>query len=174
MFYKYLHNWKEERILKSHGFDFYISMIDNTPLTRRLEAIAGDTFNVKVKEQRSDHHSNIKPSYMSSIIKGFMIYRSVDLNIKNYNYIQAESFISVKHVNGRENFMRILKNRSLGSYILKSKRFKKRSVKFKIIKDRVVKNTLYIFKNKKLEVNEIFPLNYTLQKTNILEARKNI
>ena len=50
MFYKYLHNWKEERILKSHSFDLYMSMIDNTPLTRRLEAIAGNTFNVKVKE----------------------------------------------------------------------------------------------------------------------------
>ena len=174
MFYRYLNNWKEERVLKNHSFNFYMSMIDNTPLTRRLEAIAGNSFNVKVKEQRSDHHRNIKPFYTSSIIRGFMIYRSVDLSINHSKYIQAESFMSIKHVNGRESFMKILKNRSLGSYILKAKRFKKKSVKYKIIRDKVLKNTLYVYKNKKLEVNEIFPLSYTLQRTNILQARKNI
>ena len=81
MFYRYLNNWKEERVLKNHSFNFYMSMIDNTPLTRRLEAIAGNSFNVKVKEQRSDHHRNIKPFYTSSIIRGFMIYRSVGTRV---------------------------------------------------------------------------------------------
>ena len=67
MFYRYLNNWKEERVLKNLSFKFYMSMIDNTPLTRRLEAIAGNAFNINVKEQRSDHHRNIKPFYTSSL-----------------------------------------------------------------------------------------------------------
>ena len=76
-----------------------------------------------------------------------------------------------RHIYGRDRFLRILGSRSLGTYILKTKRFEKKEVVYKIISDLVHRIVTYKNGKKVIYVNEIFPKDFRLEKTSILNAR---
>ena len=76
-----------------------------------------------------------------------------------------------KYISGKERFLKILGSRSLGTYILKPKRFKKRQVIYKLINNRVHRVAIYKNKRKTIYVNEIFPKDFCLKKISILHAR---
>ena len=170
MSYRYLKNWKNERILHSLNTNTRLSIIDNNPLTTRLMEKSGHNFKVHVLKQTTMHTkslsqiNNIKPREIG-------IYRNVVLSTDHYPNIQAHTFMSEKYISGKERFLKILGSRSLGTYVLRPKRFKKKQVIYKLINNNVHRIAIYKSGRKTIYVNEIFPRNFCLEKISILHAR---
>ena len=170
MSYKYLKNWKNERILHSLNTNTRLSIIDNNPLTNRLMGKAGHNFKVHVLKQTTIHNktlsqiNNIKPSEIG-------IYRSVILSTDHYPNIQAHTFMPEKYISGKERFLKILGTRSLGLYLLKPKRFQKKEVFYKIVSNSIHRIAIYKNGKKIIYVNEIFPKDFSLEKISVLNAR---
>ena len=59
MSYKYLKNWKNERILNTLKKKTRLSIIDNNPLTNRLMSKVGHNFRVEVLKQASVYHKSL-------------------------------------------------------------------------------------------------------------------
>ena len=59
MSYKYLKNWKNERILNTLKKKTRLSIIDNNPLTNRLMSKLGHNFRVEVLKQASVYHKSL-------------------------------------------------------------------------------------------------------------------
>ena len=170
MSYRYLKNWKNERTLVSLNIKIRLSIIDNKPLTNRLTSKNGHNFTVNVIDQAS--------TYVNSLTKisdircpGIGTYRSVILSTNHYPDIQAHSFMLNKYISGKERFLKILGSRSLGTYILRPERFKKKEIFYKIYQKSIHRITIYKNKKKIFYVNEVFPEGFYLQKINILDAR---
>ena len=125
MKYRYLQNWKNERILSSLSTKTKLSVIDNNPLTNRLTSRSNHNFRVKVLEQSSVNNKLLSKS-INIRCTGIGIYRNVVLSTHHYPDIEAHTFILEKYISGKERFLKILGQRSLGTYILKPTRFKKK------------------------------------------------
>ena len=125
MKYRYLQNWKNERILSSLSTKTRLSIIDNSPLTNRLTSRTNHNFRVKVLEQSSVNNKLLSKS-INIRCTGIGIYRNVVLSTDHYPDIEAHTFILEKYISGKERFLKILGQRSLGTYILKPTRFKKK------------------------------------------------
>ena len=125
MKYRYLQNWKNERILSSLSTKTRLSIIDNSPLTNRLTSRTNHNFRVKVLEQSSVNNKLLSNS-INIRCTGIGIYRNVVLSTDHYPDIEAHTFILEKYISGKERFLKILGQRSLGTYILKPTRFKKK------------------------------------------------
>tara|TARA_B100001564_G_scaffold355759_1_gene368653 strand:- start:2178 stop:2693 length:516 start_codon:yes stop_codon:yes gene_type:complete len=170
MRYRYLKNWRNERILFSLNTKTRLSIIDNKPLTSRLTFKSGHNFKVNVIRQVSTYVNSL--SKISNIkCTGIGIYRSVILSTNYYPDIYAYSFMLDKHISGKERFLKILGTRSLGTYILKPERFKKKETSYKIHQKSIHRITVYKSKKKLIYVNEIFPEDFNLERINILDAR---
>jgi len=170
MSYRYLKNWRNERTLVSLNSQTRLSIIDNKPLTGRLTSKKGHDFKVNVIDQVSTYVSSL--SKISNIrCTGVGIYRSVILSTRHYPDIQAHSFMLDRYVSGKERFLKILGTRSLGTYILRPERFKKKEISYKIYKKSIHRITIYKNKKKIIYVNEVFPDDFHLDRINILDAR---
>tara|TARA_B100001778_G_scaffold265378_1_gene226326 strand:- start:33 stop:548 length:516 start_codon:yes stop_codon:yes gene_type:complete len=170
MSYRYLKNWKNERILSSLSSTTRLSIIDNNPLTNRLMEKPGHNFKVKVLEQISMLNRSL--TQLGSLRnKEIGTYRTVILSCNHYPSIRAHTFMPEKYISGKERFLKILGSRSLGTYILKPKRFQKNEVHYKIIKNSIHRIVKYTSRNKKIYVNEIFPRNFKLKNISILNCR---
>ena len=121
MKYRYLQNWKNERILSSLSTKTRLSIIDNSPLTNRLTSRTNHNFRVKVLEQSSVNNKLLSKS-INIRCTGIGIYRNVVLSTDHYPDIEAHTFILEKYISGKERFLKILGQRSLGTYILKPTR----------------------------------------------------
>lgn len=170
MSYRYLKNWKNERVLNSLDHNSRLSIVDDHPLTDRLMNKEGHNFKVQVLKQRSLYNKSSSKVNMAKKNE-IGIYRSVLLSTAHYPCIQAYTFMPERHIHGKDRFLRILGSRSLGTYILKTKRFKKQEVVYKIISDLVHRIVTYKNGKKVIYVNEIFPKDFRLEKTSILNAR---
>ena len=93
-------------------------------------------------------------------IKGIGIYRKVVLTTNYYPKIEAYTFMLSKHISGKERFIKILGDRSLGTYILNANRF-----------NMIHRISIYKYQHKKIYVNEIFPDTIQLEKISYLNAR---
>jgi chorismate-pyruvate lyase len=170
MSYRYLKNWKNERTLAVLNEKTRLSIIDNSPLTNRLMNEKGHNFRVQVLKQASVYHKSFSEIGILNINE-IGTYRSVILSTDHYPCISAHTFMPEKYISGKERFLKILGSRSLGTYILKPKRFKKKHVIYKLINNRVHRIAVYKNKRKTIYVNEIFPKNFCLKKISILHAR---
>ena len=170
MKYRYLQNWKNERILSSLSTKTRLSIIDNSPLTNRLTSRTNHNFRVKVLEQSSVNNKLLSNS-INIRCTGIGIYRNVVLSTDHYPDIEAHTFILEKYISGKERFLKILGQRSLGTYILKPTRFKKKETIYKIKKDLIHRITEYKNGKKKIYVNEVFPDTFSLQNISYLGAR---
>mgnify|MGYP001169611918 FL=1 len=170
MKYRYLQNWKNERILISLSTKTRLSIIDNKPLTNRLTSRTNHNFRVKVLEQSSVNNKLLSKS-INIRCTGIGIYRNVVLSTHHYPDIEAHTFILEKYISGKERFLKILGQRSLGTYILKPTRFKKKQTIYKINNNLIHRITEYKNGKKKIYVNEVFPDTFCLQKISYLGAR---
>ena len=170
MKYRYLQNWKNERILSSLSTKTRLSIIDNKPLTNRLTSRTNHNFRVKVLEQSSVNNKLLSNS-INIRCTGIGIYRNVLLSTHHYPDIEAHTFILEKYISGKERFLKILGQRSLGTYILKPTRFKKKQTIYKIKNNLINRITEYKNGQKKIYVNEVFPNTFCLQNISYLSAR---
>ena len=170
MKYRYLQNWKNERILSSLSTKTRLSIIDNSPLTNRLTSRTNHNFRVKVLEQSSVNNKLLSNS-INIRCTGIGIYRNVVLSTHHYPDIEAHTFILEKYISGKERFLKILGQRSLGTYILKPTRFKKKQTIYKIKNNLIHRITEYKNVKKKIYVNEVFPDTFSLQNISYLGAR---
>ena len=170
MKYRYLQNWKNERILSSLSTKTKLSVIDNNPLTNRLTSRSNHNFRVKVLEQSSVNNKLLSNS-INIRCTGIGIYRNVVLSTDHYPDIEAHTFILEKYISGKERFLKILGQRSLGTYILKPTRFKKKQTIYKIKNNLIHRITEYKNVKKKIYVNEVFPDTFSLQNISYLGAR---
>ena len=170
MKYRYLQNWKNERILSSLSTKTRLSIIDNSPLTNRLTSRTNHNFRVKVLEQSSVNNKLLSNS-INIRCTGIGIYRNVVLSTDHYPDIEAHTFILEKYISGKERFLKILGQRSLGTYILKPARFKEKQTIYKIKNNLIHRITEYKNVKKKIYVNEVFPDTFSLQNISYLGAR---
>jgi len=170
MKYRYLQNWKNERVLSSLNTKTRLSIIDNNPLTDRLTSRTNHNFRVQVLEQSSINNKLLSNS-INIRCTGIGIYRNVVLTTHHYPDIEAHTFILEKYISGKERFLKILGQRSLGTYILKPTRFKKKETIYKIKKDLIHRITEYKNGKKKIYVNEVFPNTFCLRNISYLGAR---
>ena len=103
MKYRYLQNWKNERILSSLSTKTKLSVIDNNPLTNRLTSRSNHNFRVKVLEQSSVNNKLLSKS-INIRCTGIGIYRNVVLSTHHYPDIEAHTFILEKYISGKERF----------------------------------------------------------------------
>ncbi len=171
MSYKYLSNWKNEIKLKRIGFLTRLSIIDRNSLTNKLTSTPNHNFEVKVISQSSILSSKIFPYYLFDKVKAFGVFRKVILSTSLYPDIEAYTFMPQKHISGRERFLKILGTKSLGTYILNSKRFHRNKTTYKVINNSIHRVSLYKNSKKILYVDEVFPDFFEFNKHTFLKAR---
>lgn len=170
MSYRYLKNWKNERVLNCLSTNTRLSIIDNNPLTTRLMEKTGHNFKVHVLKQTTMHTKSL--SQINRIKpKEIGIYRNVVLSTDHYPNIQAHTFMPEKYISGKERFLKILGSRSLGTYLLKPKRFQKKEVFYRIVHNSIHRIATYKNGKKIIYVNEIFPKDFSLERVSVLNAR---
>ena len=172
MKYIYLENWKREKKLASLNYSTKLAVIDNESLTKRLSKEKDSNFRVIVREQYLVHSRNINHIHNLLNIQGIGVYRSVMLEAKNFKNVYAKTFLPAKNLKGKERYIRILGSKSLGSYFLSTKRFRKKDV-FYTVGDEMV-HRLIIYRNKSgvIYVDEIFPKDFTNESINLFQARR--
>lgn len=169
----YLTNWKNEKELFGISIKSRLSIIDRNSLTNRLMSKENHGFNVKVLRQECRFFNKSMYKNLPYKIKGYGIYRKVVLSTNHYPQIEAYTFMLSKHISGKERFLKILGNRSLGAHILNTNRFKKRNTIYRKINNMIHRVSIYKYRHKKIYVNEIFPDNVELEKMSYLNARGN-
>ena len=174
MNYKYLSKWKSEKIIKQVCRETKLALTDNNSLTKRLESIKNNNFSVEVTTQEIVNSSKIFKCSFNNIFKGYGVYRKVLLKSNKCSLLKAESFMPIKYVTGKERFIKVLGNRSLGTYILSPKRFKKHFTQYKVFDDYILRISVYKFNKKQIQVNEIFPVNHVFAGMTNLKARSKV
>ena len=172
MKYQYLQNWKKERSLRSLHCSSKAAIIDNTSLTKRLESIKNNDFKVKVLSQNVVYTRKFIFDRKLKNFKGYNVTRMVSIESNNCPTIIALTFYPCKFLSGRERFIKLLGNKSLGTYILNPRRFKKYYIAYKVIQNEIHRIIVYIFKNKKILVDEIFPASFKYTNFSFLQARR--
>ena len=127
----YLAKWKNEKKLSGLSVKTKLSIIDQNSLTNRLMSKKNHGFSVNVLQQECKFFNKSIRNNLPYNIKGFGVYRKVILSTNYYPEIQAYTFMLIKHISGKERFLKILGERSLGTYILNTKRFKKKDTMYR-------------------------------------------
>tara|TARA_Y100000817_G_C16579840_1_gene421448 strand:+ start:111 stop:632 length:522 start_codon:yes stop_codon:yes gene_type:complete len=166
-------SWLIEKNLNNLDYLKRLSIIDNESLTKRLESETQNNFKVNVISQKTVHKKKIFKKYLQKF-SGFNIERKVKLSCNNYSLIYAKSYIPLRYCSGKESFIKILKNKSLGKYLLKSPRFTKEYVRYEIDSQFVHRIIIYKHKLKRIIVNEMFPKDFYLKTISLVKARKKI
>ena len=171
MQYKYLNNWLNERVLKAYDYRTKLSVIDKNSLTNKLTSKTDNNFTVNIITQSTILSKKLNSKNVLCNISQAGVYRKVSLTTKHYPSIEAHTFMLVKHINGKDRFIKILGRRSLGTYILNTKRYSKITTKYEIIHGNIHRISIYKNGNKKIYVNEIFPKIFKLENISYLQAR---
>ena len=174
MSYKYLNKWVEEKKLKIFPNKFKLLFIDSDSLTKRLQSLAKNDFSINIIEQKTFYFSGNKISELSGELKGYVIHRKVLLNCDKFEPIKAESFFPLKYLQGKEKFLTLLGNKSLGTYILKTNRFKRFLTKFQIENKYICRSIIYKYRRKYILVKEYFPPQMTLSSLTLLKCRSQV
>mgnify|MGYP001165462334 FL=1 len=172
MKYIYLENWLREKKLSSLNHSTKVAVIDNESLTKRLSKKKDNSFRVTLKEQCLVHSKKLSHLHNRMYVSEMGIYRSVRLEAKNFKNIYAESFFPIRSIKGRERYIKILGSKSLGSYLLNAKRFKKSDIFYSIDRDMVHRLIIYRNKSGVIYVDEIFPKDFTNESINLFQARR--
>ena len=163
----------QEKSLKKLKQFNRLSIIDNTSLTKRLESETNNNFKVHVISQKIVYKKRVFGRNIQQF-RGFNIERIVRLTSIKYPDIFAKSYTPVKYCFGKESFIKILKNKSLGKYLLKSPRFTKDNVRYKIDNNSIHRIIIYKHKYKRIIVDEVFPIKFKLRGITLIKARRQI
>ena len=167
----YLAKWKNEKKLSGLSVKTKLSIIDQNSLTNRLMSKSNHGFSVNVLRQECTYFNKSIRHNLPYNIKGIGVYRKVILSTNYYPEIQAYTFMLIKHISGKERFLKILGERSLGSYILNTKRFKKKDTIYRKVHNMIHRISKYSYHNKNIYLNEIFPDTIEFEKISYLNAR---
>lgn len=174
MGYKYLNKWVEEKQLRYLGSKFRLLCIDNDSLTKRLQNLSKKEFNINIIDQKNFYLSDNNFFDFSNIFKGYVIYRKVILNSDQFGAIHAESFFPIKYLNGKEKRLKMLGNKSLGTYILRPNKFKRLRTDFKIIDNHICRSIIYRYRKKYVLVREYFPTTLSSNTLTLLKCRRQV
>ena len=168
---QYLSKWKNEKKLAGLSIKTKLSVIDQNSLTNRLMSKKNHGFSVNVIKQECKYFNKSIWRNLPYKIKGVGVYRKVILSTNNYPQIQAYTFMLIKHISGKERFLKILGERSLGTYILNTKRFKKKDTIYRKVNNMIHKISKYSYLHKNIYLNETFPDTIEFEKTSYLNSR---
>ncbi len=168
---QYLSKWKNEKKLISLSLKTKLSIIDQNSLTNRLMYKDKHGFTVNVLNQECRYFNQSMKCNLPNKVRGVGIYRKVILSTNCYPKIEAYTFMLIKHVSGKERFLKILGSRSLGTYILNPKRFKKKSIVYKRVGRSIHRISIYNYRYKNIYLNEIFPDTIEFENISYLNAR---
>ena len=168
---QYLSKWKNEKKLISLSLKTKLSIIDQNSLTNKLMCKDKHGFTVNVLNQECRYFTQSMQSNFLNKIKGIGVYRKVILSTNDYPQIEAYTFMLMKHVSGKERFLKILGARSLGTYILNPKRFKKKSIVYRKVGNMIHRISTYSYRHKNIYLNEIFPDTIEFENISYLNAR---
>ena len=168
---QYLSKWKNEKKLINLSLKTKLSIIDQNSLTNRLMCKDKHGFTVNVLNQESRYFNQSMQCNLPHKIRGIGVYRKVILSTNYYPKIEAYTFMLIKHVSGKERFLKILGTRSLGTYILNPKRFKKKATVYRRVGNTIHRISTYSYRHKNIYLNEIFPDTIEFEKISYLNAR---
>ena len=168
---QYLSKWKNEKKLINLSLKTKLSIIDQNSLTNRLMCKDKHGFTVNVLNQECRYFNQSMQCNLPHKIRGIGIYRKVILSTNYYPKIEAYTFMLIKHVSGKERFLKILGTRSLGTYILNPKRFKKKATVYRRVGNTIHRISTYSYRHKNIYLNEIFPDTIEFEKISYLNAR---
>ena len=174
MKYNYLENWKAERKLWALSKKTRLSVIDSESLTKRLCKIKENDFQVDVQSQQITLSKNSMVKNHKKISSSLGLLRCVNLVTNSLETIQAKSFFPIRFLEGKERFIKILGNRSLGSRVLSSKRFYKSDIIYIIDDSYIHRFITYSYKCKKIYVDEIFPRDFVLHGLDLFQVRRKV
>ncbi len=172
MKYTYLENWREEQKLTSIGIKTKLAVIDNESLTKRLCFNKKDSFKVIVEKQYLTHSKNSMDLLDTKETCSLGIYRNVKLVSNGNKTVSAQSFFPVRYLQGKERYIKILGNKSLGTRVLNSKRFKKQKLMYVVTKEFIHRFIIYTYKSKNIYVDEIFPKDFSYDRLSLFQARR--
>jgi len=172
MKYIYLENWREEQKLTSLGINTKLAVIDNESLTKRLCFNKKSSFKVIVENQYLTHSKNSMDFLSTKEISSLGIYRNVKLISNGNKTVSAQSFFPIRYLHGKERYIKILGNRSLGTRVLNSKRFKKQKLMYIVTNKYIHRFITYSYKSKNIYVDEIFPKDFSYDKLSLFQARR--
>ena len=95
-------------------------------------------------------------------------------NLALFETIKAESFFPLKYLSGKEKFLALLGEKSLGTYILKPNRFKRFITKFQITSKYACRTIIYKYKTKHILVKEYFPVCMSMDSLTLLKCRRQV
>ena len=170
---QYLSKWKNEKKLISLSLKTKLSIIDQNSLTNRLMCKDKHGFTVNVLNQECRYFNQSMQCNLPHKIRGIGVYRKVILSTNYYPKIEAYTFMLIKHVSGKERFLKILGARSLGTYILNPKRFKKKATVYRRVGNTIHRISTYSYRHKNIYLNEIFPDTIEFENISYLNARGN-
>ena len=170
---QYLSKWRNEKKLISLSLKTKLSIIDQNSLTNRLMYKDKHGFTVNVLNQECRYFNQSMQCNLPYKVRGIGVYRKVVLSTNYYPKIEAYTFMLIKHVSGKERFLKILGARSLGIYILNPKRFKKKATVYRRVGNTIHRTSTYSYRHKNIYLNEIFPDNIEFEKISYLNARGN-
>ena len=170
---QYLSKWRNEKKLISLSLKTKLSIIDQNSLTNRLMYKDKHGFTVNVLNQECRYFNQSMQCNLPYKVRGIGVYRKVVLSTNYYPKIEAYTFMLIKHVSGKERFLKILGARSLGIYILNPKRFKKKSTVYRRVGNTIHRISTYSYRHKNIYLNEIFPDTIEFENISYLNARGN-
>ena len=168
---QYLSKWRNEKKLISLSLKTKLSIIDQNSLTNRLMYKDKHGFTVNVLNQECRYFNQSMQCNLPYKVRGIGVYRKVVLSTNYYPKIEAYTFMLIKHVSGKERFLKILGARSLGIYILNPKRFKKKATVYRRVGNTIHRISTYSYRHKNIYLNEIFPDTIEFEKISYLNAR---
>ncbi len=174
MGYKYLNKWLEEKNLKKFSNKLRLILVDNESLTKRLEDLSKKRISIKMVEQKNFYFSGDKFSLLNKSFKGYVVHRTVLLDCGELDEIKAESFFPLKYLQGKEKFLTLLGEKSLGTYILKPKRFKRFLTKYYLDKKYICRAVVYKYRGKFILVKEYFTAQMKIDSLTSLKCRRQI
>lgn len=174
MKYKYLNKWLEEKNLRNFSNDFKLMLVDNESLTKRLEDLSKRKLSIKIMKQKNFYFSEENLPLLNKEFKGYAVHRSVLLNCGKIETIKAESFFPLKYLNGKEKFLTLLGEKSLGTYILKPKRFRKFLTKYYVSDDYVCRAIIYKYRGKLILVKEYLTAKMKIDSLTLLKCRRQV
>ena len=158
--------WFAERKLRDLPNNLKRLLIDNSSLTKRITKN-----NVRVKLISSK--LNLTNGF-SNNSKRFSFVRKVEINGNLNKPITAVSYTPVGYLKGKMICIKYLKEKSLASLLFKNPKFTKYNINYIVLKDCVLRVTVYKKNRTMIQVEERFPKSNNYTGLSLIDCRKKL
>ncbi len=158
--------WFTERKLKNLPINLKRLLIDNSSLTKR---IIKKNNNIKLISSKV----NLTNGFGNNS-KRFSFVRKVEINGNLDKPITAISYTPVDYLRGKMICIKFLKEKSLASLLFKNPKFVKYDINYIVLKECVLRITIYKKNKVMIKVEEKFPKKNNYTNLSLIKCRKKI